>query len=143
MHRDQRKLWGGDDCFYYLFLWCWFHSGVCVCGKLCRLLYVYFISIGLLKIQIAPPKQHCTPFPQHPPRLSLRTLVESVEIIAGLLILCAQHSCRILRDIIPPPRVSCYSVNLFSIPGAARLLLKPQTIPLLLLLFYFQIKDDI
>lgn len=103
LHRDQRKLWGGDDCFYYLFLWCWFHSGVCVCGKLCRLLYVYFISIGLLKIQIAPPKQHCTPFPQHPPRLSLRTLVESVEIIAGLLILCAQHSCRILRDIIPPP----------------------------------------
>lgn len=30
LHRDQRKLWGGDDYFYYLFLWCWFHSGVCV-----------------------------------------------------------------------------------------------------------------
>ena len=83
-------------------------TGVCVCVyvKLCSLLCVYFISIGLLKIQIAPPKQHClqncSPFPQHPSRLSLRTLVESVEIIADLLILCAQHSCRILRNIIPP-----------------------------------------
>lgn len=36
------------------------------------------------------------------PQTFPENMVESVEIVAGLLILCAQHSCRILRDIIPP-----------------------------------------
>lgn len=119
-------------------------GGVCV--KLCSLLCVHFISIGLLKIQMAPPKQHCLqncpPFPQHPPRLSLGTLTENVEIVARLLILCTQHRLPHPKRHYPT-KVSCYSVNLSSILGAARLLLKPQTISLLLLLFYSQIKDDI
>ena len=72
LQRDTRQLsWGGgDEYLYYLDCGDGF-TGVCVCVcvcaylcisiylKLCSLLYVHFISTGLLKIHIAPSKQHC------------------------------------------------------------------------------------
>ena len=69
------------------------------------------------------------------------TLVKNIEIIVCLFILYPPHICHNQETIPDPPRPPlwcAFAVHL----GAARLLLKPQTISLLLLLLNPQIKDE-
>lgn len=142
LQRDKRKLLGGDY-FYYLFCGDGF-TGVCVC-QIVQFIVCPFYSNRIVKNSNG--SSQATLFAKLSPlsTTSPKTFtenIENVEIVACLLILCTQHRLPHPKRHYPT-KVSCYSVNLSSVLGAARLLLKPQTISLLLLLFYSQIKDDI
>lgn len=107
------------------------------------------MSMGLLKIQVAPPSEIvCKPAPRpRAPRFSTTplkflqgTAVKNIEIIVRFFILYPPHTCH--NQETPPPPPPTLWCEFALPPGAAGLLLKPHTISLLLLPLNPQIKDE-